>query len=91
LKDTDAIDLLSTVFQAVLQQTGIEPEVCPHQSRVIPASRVPVSRPVCCQYLGACHATAGKLWPGLHAAGRQALHLVHDAAVKQRAIISVGF
>ena len=27
LKDTDAIDLLSTVFKAVLDTTGVEPQV----------------------------------------------------------------
>ena len=28
LKDTDAIDLLATVFKAVLERTHVEPQVC---------------------------------------------------------------
>jgi hypothetical protein len=28
LKDTDAIDLMATVFKATLDRTGVEPQVC---------------------------------------------------------------
>jgi hypothetical protein len=28
LKDTDAVELLSTVFKAVIDKTGVDPRVC---------------------------------------------------------------